>query len=249
MERCILTGSSGFLGSALSAELSNQGFKVTPLTRDWETIPKDTKYIYYLATYGNMYDQTDEEEIFRVNVAGTYRLLKATEEIPYKRMVYVSSSSVLLPNQTAYSKAKCQAEVFCESFRKPISIVRPYSVTGVGEQESHLIPTLIRAAYSGEEVPFVPTPRHDFIDIEDVVRNLISISQASRGTYPIGSGKSYSNQEVLAMVEYVTGKTINTREVESLRSYDTTDWKAPYSVAHKPLLQSIGEMVKAYDRK
>jgi len=71
----------------------------------------------------------------------------------------------------------------------------------------------------------------------------------------VGWGKSYSNQEVLDLVEKITKKKANITHVESMRPYDNFQWKATNFKARswgwlptKSLEQSIKEMVEAYDK-
>ena len=241
----LCTGSSGFIGQALCKELTKQGHLVQSLPRDWKEIPK-FDWLFHLGAYGNMYYQDNRSEIFRVNVVRTFELLEATKFLEYEKFVYISSSSVTLPIQTLYSACKKAVEMLIASYNKPIVIIRPYSVTGVGEQKEHLIPILINAVFTGKRVDLVPDPKHDFIDIEDLVNTII---EAKQGIISAGSGISYSNQEVLEIVEDVIGRKANIHIVSSLREYDTTDWLSPQCYGKKSLEQSIKEMVKEYEKQ
>lgn len=252
MEQCLVSGSHGFLGKHLVAALEQRQFEIIRLSRDWKEIP-EVDYIFHLAAYGNRYNQQDEDEIIRVNLMQTLDLFMTTKNMPYKKFVYVSTSSITLPVQTLYSASKLACEALIRAYDKPIVIVRPYSVTGVGEQEEHLIPTLIRAAYSGEEVPFVPEPVHDFIDVEDVVEAMIEIVWkdlffycGGDTIYDLGSGQNYSNRQVLELVEKITNKKVKTKIVAPMRNYDNLEWKSPQNWSHKSLEQSIKEMVEDY---
>jgi nucleoside-diphosphate-sugar epimerase len=189
------------------------------------------------------------------NVCALHYLLESSKNIPYKAFINFSTSAIGLPVQSLYSTTKVMGEklstFYATMYSKPIVNVRPYSVTGVGEQEAHLIPTLIRAAHSEETVPFVPEPVHDYIDIEDLVRLVTYIIDNVDSVAPIchlGSSVSVSNADVLRIVEKVTGRNVSTKRVDSMRSYDSTDWVAPGSQLFemKPLERSIREMVEVY---
>jgi nucleoside-diphosphate-sugar epimerase len=170
---------------------------------------------------------------------------------------YMSSSSVTLPVQTPYSRTKRAAEEILQALPEVKScIVRPYSVTGVGEQKEHLIPTLIRSCMEGEEMPFAPWPVHDFVDVEDVVSGLIRLSEKQlTGVFEFGKGIPYSNQEVKDHVEEACGYKANVKLAANLRAYDNQSWacKQPFVPvgifrATKTLAESISEMVEAYKR-
>lgn len=229
------------------------GFEVIGIghhPNDMYDLPK-VDYIFHLASYGNMYQHTDREEIFRANIERTFQLLESTKDMDYKSFVYVSSSSVGLANQTLYSACKKATEALISAYDNRITIVRPYTVTGIGEQKEHLIPTLIDAAFTGKEIDFVSEPGHDFIDVQDVVTAMIGIALGLRykKIHHIGSGKSYKNIEVLGLVELVTGRKINFREVDSMRSYDTKLWVSSEKWATISLIKIIKEMVKDYEHK
>ena len=103
-------------------------------------------------------------------------------------------------------------------------------------------------------VNFVPEPAHDFIDVEDVVAGIINLSShRARGIFELGSGRKYTNRQVLEIVEKVTGKKANVNIVGQLRLYDNDDWVSSNFRARsygwlpkKTLEQSITEQVKDY---
>jgi nucleoside-diphosphate-sugar epimerase len=236
-----ISGSSGFLGSHLAKRLPEA-------TR----VPhKDLAYItassagtfYFLSTYGNSHTQTDPSQALRANI---YDLLDVLQNTQVDNFVYISTSSVNLKEQNPYSRTKRAAEEIVQAFRSAC-IIRPYSITGVGEQREHLIPTLIRSCMTGERMDFVPWATHDFIDVEDVVDAILALSRRHR-IFEIGSGESRTNQQVLDMVEKITGKKANINVVSALRPYDTGKWPVaqPAWRIKRPLEQSIAEMVASY---
>ena len=257
-----LTG-EGFIGTKLKQEL------MSSLPLDYTHIPhdkiattklKDFDRFYFLSSYGNMYDQTDEDKMFQANITDLVHILIEAKKYPFKSFVYMSTSSVKL-KPTTYSRLKKAGEEILlsqmDKYQLPILIIRPFSVTGVGEQKDHLIPKLIDSCMKGTTIPFVAEPRHDYIDVDDVVSGIVNLSsQGVRGIYELGSGVSYSNQEVLDLVEEATGKKANIGLVNSMRSYDTKDWKSTNFKARgfgwlpkKTLKDSIKEMVEAYREK
>lgn len=245
MERYLISGSNGFIGSNLSRELSTKG-EVIPLDCNWTTLP-EADYIFHLGAYGNLHSQHDRAEIFHANMTRTFELLEATRGMDYKKFIYISSSSVNLQTQTLYSATKKAMEVLIGTYDKPITIVRPYSVTGVGEQPEHLIPTLIDAAYTAKTIPFVESPVHDFIDVNDFVKDIIDIAHNGQAkVYDVGSGRGYSNKQVLDMVVMATGRPVNVDLVKSMREYDNKDWVCPTPWAGRSLQQTIEELVANY---
>lgn len=250
-EKVAVSGSHGFLGHRLSERLVLS----EALSRDGE-IPEDTAFVFDCAAFGNLASQRiDAEEIYKANLM---RVVKSLDNLPQGAgFIYVSSSSVARPKQNMYSLSKKSAEEYIrlmvEDKKLKAAIIRPYAITGVGEQAEHLIPTLIRSCLYGEKMPFVPWPSHDFIDVEDVVDAMLIIREMGKmagEVYEIGRGVGYTNQEVLQIVERVTGKEANIELIDNMRAYDSTEWKADtYAIKElgwepeKSLEQSIEEMV------
>ena len=253
-----ITGSSGFLGKHLLKALK-KGVVCIPHKEISSYKFKPFDYFYFLSTYGNMYFHKENGKILKANIIDLINVMEKAIRFNFKSFVFISTSSVKLKIQTMYSRAKKAAEEILlsdiERYRAPICIIRPFSITGVGEQKEHLIPTLIRSCMTGELVNFVPSPVHDFIDVSDVISGILNLSQNSaRGIFELGTGKSYTNQQVLEIVEKITGKKANINIVDSLRDYDTNDWVSTNFKARsygwlpkKTLEQSIKEMVEAYE--
>jgi len=217
----------GFLGSHLSSKLKDL---VHIPHEELQTIKlKHFDKFFFLSSYGNLISQTDEDMVYKANIEDLISILLQAKDIPFRSFVFMSTSSVRLKIQTTYSRTKKAAEeillAIMERHNVPICIIRPFSITGVGEQAEHLIPTLIRSCVTGEKMNFVKDAVHDFIDVDDVTEGIINLSNHSaRGIYELGTGKGYTNQEVLDIVEKTTGKKANTNLVPSMRSYDNQEW-------------------------
>lgn len=256
-----MTGSSGFIGSYLDRDLLHYlPLDITHIPHDKIQSTKLTPfdYFYFLSSYGNLASQQDENEIYKANVEDLISILSKIRTFKFKSFVFISTSSVMLKTQTTYSRTKRAAEelllAFMEKHDLPVCIIRPFSVTGVGEQKEHLIPQLIESCMTGKLINFVSEPTHDYIDVEDVSEGILMLSRAhARGIFQLGTGIKTSNEQVLAMVEEVTGKKANINRVPSLRAYDNQEWVSTNFRARgfgwtpkKSLEQSITEMVEAY---
>jgi len=251
-----ISGKNGFIGSHLVKHLDD--VTSIPHEKITKTKLKSYDFFYYLSSYGNLSDQTETDKIVQANLTDLIYVLNQSSPT-FKCFVYFSTSSVKLRVQTFYSRTKRAAEelllAYMEKYNVPVCIIRPFSVTGVGEQPQHLIPTLIRAAKTGETINFVPEPAHDYIDVSDVVDGVLSLaSNSARGMFELGSGVQYSNQQVLDLVEKITKKKIKVNIVPALRPYDSQNWvSSNFSarrygwLAKKDLETSIKEMVKDYE--
>lgn len=227
-EQYQIFGRNGFLGSNMAAQLEHSRHEVIPGDRDGNVDP-DADYIIDCQSYGNYHWQTDQREIWKANVDNLVHMLESCGAI--RGFLYLSSSSVLLDKQTVYSTAKREGEGICRTFaqEKPVVVMRPSSITGPGEQKEHLIPKLIESCLTGKEMPFVGGPTHDYVDVRDAAAAaivLVGVAQAEWGrALNVSSGRTVSNEEVLAIVEDYARSKANIKRVPKLREYDTKKWQ------------------------
>lgn len=248
-----VTGSSGFIGRHLIEKLKGKTVTI-PHTHIRTYDFKDFKRFYFLSTYGNMTDHKDPLKILEANIVHLRYVIESilSKKLNCDSFVYTSSSSVLLPIQTQYSVTKKAGEDMLQQTSLQYCIIRPYTVIGVGEQKSHLIPTLIRSCMEGDLIEFVPDATHDYVDVDDVVDAILILSKKkSKGIFELGKGVAVTNQEVLDIVEQITGRKANIKVVNQLREYDSKEWCCKTTGDRWPdlktLKQSIIEMVNAYE--
>lgn len=253
-----ITGSNGFLGSHLIDKLKDNVIAIPHDEISTTKIDSFQKF-FFVSTYGNMSFHDDDQKIIKANILD---LVSVLSQIDFTNgmtsFIFVSTSSVKRHNKTMYSRTKNAAEEillsFKEKYNAPICIIRPFTITGVGEQKEHLIPTLIRSCYTGESMPFVPDAVHDYVDVDDVVDAMIQLSDRhAKGIFEVGKGVGFTNLEIKEMVEKITGKKANTHEVSNMRSYDSADWVSTnFKIRNygwhpkKSIELSIKEMVQEY---
>jgi len=222
-----ISGANGFIGSYLSKKL-----KLTSIPHEKLSTVKIKPFenFYFLSTYGNLADQTETDKIIQANLTDLIHILNEIDfSKGFQSFVFISTSSVRLKVQTLYSRTKKAAEQILlalkEKYHVPICIIRPTSVFGPHEQPIHLIPTILRSCFKGEEMNFVKDAVHDYIFVEDVVNGIINLSDnQAGGVYELGTGIPTTNQEVLNLIEKISGKKAKINVVSSMRSYDTYDW-------------------------
>jgi nucleoside-diphosphate-sugar epimerase len=252
-----ISGKSGFIGSHLSEALSKLGHKVLPISRELLYLPNDLEawflkekpeYIFHLAAYGNMANQTDVAMTVFSNIIGITNMLMGSLDVPYKKFINFSTSSVTLPTVTFYSASKQGGEAVCNAFaqhyKKPILSVRPYSIFGQGEADFRFIPTVCRKLIKGEEIELDPTPVHDWVYIGQFVDELLA-NLDKTGVLEIGTGVQTSNQEIVDMLEKISGKKAKIKLVKGLREYDSTNWKSK-EVKNSNLEEGLRKTYESY---
>jgi GDP-6-deoxy-D-talose 4-dehydrogenase len=172
------------------------------------------------------------DDIYMANVVGTRHLLDAlAQQGNGVRKVILASSANIYGNSDAtvldesvqpapandYAVSKLAMEHMARLWadRLPLTIVRPFNYTGVGQSERFLLPKIVshfRRQEAVIELGNLDVVR-DFSDVRMVVecyRRLMA-PDAPNGTFNVCSGVGHSLQDVLALMRQLTGHEIEVR--------------------------------------
>jgi nucleoside-diphosphate-sugar epimerase len=186
---------------------------------------------------------------------GTSNLLDAVESIDYKHFIYFGSSteyglkndamkeSDLLQPICNQGISKAAATFLCMRLaiaeKRPITVLRPFNLYGGWDIGSRFIPTLILSALKGREMEITNSEyNHDWIFVEDVIEASLLATQNTAGgeIFNVGTGKQYSNDAILKIVEDLVGEKIKYRKGKFYpRPWDTKNWVADISKAKRKL--------------
>ena len=169
------------------------------------------------------------------NVVATQRLLEAVRRIPVRRVVAASSSSIYgLPTRfptpeeesprpvSPYGVTKLAGEAllhaYWASFRLPVVGLRYFTVYGPRQRPDMGIHAFFEAARAGTPVTVYGTgdQTRDFTFVDDAVAGTIAAltRPAVPGlTYNVGGGHRVSLNDLLARIEFVTGRHLERRLV------------------------------------
>lgn len=258
--KSLISGINGFIGKHLAERLKQLGHSVVPINRELLTDRsglavlmhlEKPDYIFHLAAYGNMSNQTDEEMIFTANVTATWNMLMASKNIPYKAFINFGSSSEYgrkyfpmketdLPEaDTFYGVTKIAAtyftRAFAKQFEKPIATIRPFSVYGPREADFRFIPTVIRAIEKNELLRLDPHGVHDWIYIDDVLDAIEIVMEYPQGVYNVGTGRQIANVNLVSLLLTISGKQVQTAQEDFMRPFDSKIW-----MANTDKLKSLG---------
>lgn len=284
VRRVLVTGLRGFTGRHLQSALEQRGWQVLGLQADLndsaaladavaQSKPHAVIHLAAIAFVGH----GDAEAFYRTNLLGTRNLLAALaqQSEPPTRVILASSANIYgnqaagtldetTPPQPAndYAVSKLAMEYMARLWAEqlPITIVRPFNYTGAGQSEQFLLPKIVahyqrRAATM--ELGNLDVWR-DFSDVRavaDAYCALLDAPDAAGATVNICSGQSHSLREVIAMVEQLSGHTLQVQvnpafvranEVKTLQGDPTrlraligTDWRSP------PLQDTLRWMLQA----
>jgi nucleoside-diphosphate-sugar epimerase len=264
-----ITGTTGFLGRSLKQHFEPQhevveyirGASIT----DMLTIHQPNVIIHCA---GEIYNA---DKMFSTNVCMVEEILEWVKRNRDCRMIQIGSSSEYGPvdyptseqdrinPQNAYEATKGAATLLCQGYSRQfdlqVLVARIYSGYGAHERPHRLFPKLYRAFYHNEPITLYRGV-HDFIYIEDFVRGIELTLAKSWPTGEIvnfGSGRQYTNVQVLEAWERVTGRTALLEYHDRFsKSHDTKFWCCNTSyaedqygfVAQYTLEQGIEDMIR-----
>lgn len=217
----------------------------------------------------------DFTEMYQTNIIGTRNLLEALanlEKTPSSILlassanVYGNRSSQPIDESNAvspsndYAISKCAMEQVSTLWadKLPITIVRPFNYTGVGQSKKFLLPKIVdhyQRACKSIELGNLKISR-DFSDVRDVVKFYAKLlnQNSSGGVYNVCSGKAYTLAQVLKMITEFSGYQIEVKvnpafvrknEVDVLTGSDTKLVQKVGQIERHPLNATLRWMFEA----
>jgi nucleoside-diphosphate-sugar epimerase len=175
----------------------------------------------------------DVEAVYRTNILGTRNLLQALAGLIKKpETVLVASSANIYGNTTGGSLDECalpspandyavsklameyMAKLYTEQL--PITLVRPFNYTGVGQSPNFLLPKIVD--HIRRRAPFIELGNldvaRDFSDVRMVAAyylKLLQTPQPSGSVFNVCSGRAYTLNEVVDMAMRVSGHQLEVK--------------------------------------
>lgn len=221
--KAVVFGGTGFIGSRLTAMLSQKKFAVYVASRSerpgtmlvdvttgkgFEKLPKNAEVVFNMASLIRSHYASDPR-FMKVNAVGAENVAAYANKIGAV-LIHSSSASVYgtpthLPvkeedenPESAYAKSKLAGEKLCTEETKNLVILRYSSVFGPGQVKDSVLPIFLDRAVKGEELNVTdPERTQDFIFVDDVVAaNLHFMKERTTGIYNVGSGIETSMYEL-----------------------------------------------------
>jgi nucleoside-diphosphate-sugar epimerase len=171
-------------------------------------------------------------DLIRLNVSATVALFEASCEVDRCHFIHISTGLVygqqdrpcregdpidtLHPYGASKAAADCLLRAGAERLKRHLTVIRPFSFTGLHDGGDRLFPSLLRAAQSGE--PFsmsAGTQIRDFCAVQDVAEAVRLILEEGtlpgRDVFNIGSGQSISLRGIVGSVVRQLGLDIELR--------------------------------------
>ena len=246
-DKILITGSSGFIGRNLKAELLKRKFQIEEFNSAQGDIAEtklnfsNISHVFHLAGKSFVPDSwKNPEEFKRVNVDGIRNVLEFCKSngacltfvssyvygIPEK--LPISESHPVHPSNP-YAESKKRAEDVCMEFSNevPVTILRPFNIYGIGQPDYFLIPEIIKQLHddSTSEITLLDLkPKRDYLFMDDFINSLILLFEnIKQGVFNIGSGYSMSVEEIVNVIFQVSGKSKKIISKEEKRKNEIPD--------------------------
>lgn len=199
-------------------------------------ITEGIDFVFHLAAISNVdYAIKNPVKTYDVNVRGTLNLLEEARKNPVQKFVYISSSHVYgvpqyipvdemhpIAPREPYSASKAAAEhivnAYSSTFNVNSAIVRPFNIYGPGQDESFLIPSIVKQASDSEIIEVGNLePTRDFTYITDVVAGFLKIAEYGSGVYNIGSGIEIKVGDIIRKIVEIINPDIEIRSISDRR--------------------------------
>lgn len=171
-------------------------------------------------------------DVIDLNVSATLQLFRASCEIPDCHFVHVSTGLVydskgrpchegdpvdtLHPYGASKAASDCLLRAGADRLHRHLTVVRPFSFTGLHDGGARLFPTLLRKALSGD--PFsmsAGTQIRDFCAVQDVAEAVRLIveegTEPGRNIYNVGSGRAIPLRQIVCDVVSQLGLAVDLR--------------------------------------
>jgi UDP-glucose 4-epimerase len=231
-----LTGSNGFLGSAILEHLKNRGYNVIVLDSLVHPDIKDVSVndiealdwvLHFGASKSIEASFQNPLDTYRRNMHSTITALD-TAVASKARFLYMSSyvygKPYYLPIDEKHSTyalnpymgSKLLGEQICYQLHQSIDfsalILRGFTFYGPQQKGNQLIPSVIDSIKKNRPIVVKdPNPKRDYLHVIDLIRliDMIILSNfTGHEVYNIGGGKAYRNIEIAQMANKLVGNPV-----------------------------------------
>lgn len=178
----------------------------------WETAKQfQPTCVVHCAATGMEFPKPEWFDLIRFNVDATINLCEVTSRLPGCQFVYIGTGLVYAPQSRAlreddpldtlhpYGASKAAADILLRAaaaeFKVPLTILRPFSFTGMGDDRNRLFPSLLRAAVARQPCPLSACDQvRDHCSAVDIAQGILAAVRAPNVTdavrvYNLGSGR------------------------------------------------------------
>ncbi len=235
MDKVVIIGGSGFMGSHTADELSRKGFQVTIFDREvspWlrkdqemivgnlmdqvavESALKGAKVVYHYAGIADIGEASDRPfDTIHANVLGTTIALEAAVKMGVESFVYASTMYVYSPYGSFYRASKQAAETIIEAYHEKFGIdyclLRYGSLYGPRSQSWNGLKGFVTQVVREGKLDYFGTgkERREYIHVRDAARLSVDVlDEEHKNSAVIVTGTQVlSSCELIDMIFEIAG--------------------------------------------
>ena len=230
----LITGATGFIGKHLAKKIPNyniavdQNGKNIDLRIRKEVLKiKRSDIVIHLAGKIPSEKNYSKNIFFEHNFLGTLNILEYCIKKKVKKIIFVSSyvygnpkknpiseKHQIKPHNT-YTKSKVLSEELCkiyaEKYKIEIIILRPFNIFGNLQKDNFFISNIIKSIKNNSHITIInKNNKRDYLFIDDLIDAIIKLIdyKCKFEIFNIGSGKSYSLENIVKLFEKKSKKKI-----------------------------------------
>jgi UDP-glucose 4-epimerase len=253
MDKVIVFGGSGFLGSHVADQLSDRNYNVTIFDRteskylrsdqnmvvgdimDQSAVRKaiaGMDYVYHFAAIADIQEARDfPVKTANFNILGTIHILDACREFNIRRFVYSSTIYVYSDHGSFYRSTKQSCELFIENYQQEyqldFTILRYGSLYGPRANHFNFINNIIRQALIEKKIQRKGdgSEVRDYVNVLDAATSSVDVlDQEYRNSYIMITGpQTMKVKELLEMINEMLNGEI-------IIQYDPGNFSSHYQI-------------------
>ena len=239
MDKVVVIGGSGFMGSHTADELTKRGYAVSiydrcssPWLLDQQQMfvgdmldrnaliqcCKDARYIFHFGGIADIQESLDQPlETIQTNIMGTTIALEAAIEVGVERFLYASTLYVYSPFGSFYRATKQAAEILIEAYHEKFglsyTLLRYGSLYGPRAQEWNGLKQYVTQIVCKGKLEYAGTgrERREYIHVEDAARLTVDDlnSPNSNHAVTVSGSQALSSSELIEMIFEIAGVARN----------------------------------------
>tara|TARA_B100000963_G_scaffold350135_1_gene359996 strand:+ start:2809 stop:3798 length:990 start_codon:yes stop_codon:yes gene_type:complete len=233
------------LGNLKNSQYKNNIKFIFGDIRDYDSVNHAVKnndiIIHLAALIGIPYSYYSPLAYIKTNVEGTYNILESSKNYSKKKVIITSTSEVYgtadytpidenhpLKPQSPYSASKIAADnialSYYNSFKTPITILRPFNTFGPRQSERAIIPTIINQILKSKNNEITLGniyPKREFNYVEDICNAYYKILKVNKNgeVFNVGNGYEISIKDLAFLIAKLMKKKIRIKKsIKRLRS-------------------------------
>ena len=236
MDKVLVIGGSGFIGSHVADKLSDEGYKVAIFDiepSEWirddqefiegsildslslQNAMSDVKYVYHFAGIADIAEsKISPQKTIELNVMGTTNALNASVKNNIERFIFASSMYVYSPYGSFYTASKKCSEIIIESFQEEygldFTLLRYGSLYGPRAQDWNGINSFIKQIVQKGELDYFGSgnEKREYIHVVDAADLSLEIlsSDYANKAITITALQVFNSKELIEMIFEIAGK-------------------------------------------